>query len=109
MNAKERAAWRHALDMDLELQIDLNQRFLNALLAMAVNYPGWMMWVERNLPRQIDKLYEEGAFRMYLQLVESMMRWRFFKPHGFFGRGVVSEIMFNEKYIFTEHGSLRMW
>ena len=109
LNASERALFRRVAEDAGALDADLNQRFINALLVMARDYPGWMMWVEVNLPRRVDDLYKDGQFRMFLQLVESVMRWRFFKPHSFFGRNVISEIVFNEHYVFTERGSLRMW
>ena len=109
LNASERALFRQVVDDASALDNDLNQRFLNALLSLSQSDPQWMIWVEENLPRRVDDLYQRGRFRMYLQLVESAARWYKFRAYGFLGRQKIGGLVFNDHYPFTERGNLRTW
>lgn len=105
VKAAARREFFRTLEADaLELRYDVRRRFRNALLSMALSNPGWMVWVERNLPRRLEEM--AGEAEMWLMLVEAAARWRVLRGYGFFHRERVCGMVFRGDQPFTERGTL---
>lgn len=104
LSAGGRAALCRLGEEAISLQYDKPRRFENALLAIALSDPRWMVWVERNLPRRIDKM--RGKFDAYLMLVEGYARWRTLAGYKGLFREQNGWLIFRHNWPFSDDGAL---
>lgn len=106
---KLRAALRRAMfksiGNDIEsLRADQARRFRNALLAIVLCDPRWMMWIERDLPPRMDEIWQD--MDIWLALVEAAARWKVLAQYCFFYRRFVASLVFRTDQPFTDRGTL---
>jgi hypothetical protein len=77
------------------------RRLRNALLALALSDPGWMWWVERNIPKKINLL-------PLVRMVERRARAVSARHYAFFGWGYQMGIIYSDFY-FTDEGHLKTY
>lgn len=83
------------------LTFDLRRRYQNAVLALALSDPAWMIWLEKNIPPQ------GGVDRCELHLIESRARALVVKNYRFaFSHSQQISIIFGNMP-FTDRGELR--
>jgi hypothetical protein len=86
---------------DSRLAFDDHRRLRNALLALAELDPGWMWWVERNIPK-----WESLTWKR--RMVERQARALSVKRYSFLGQGWKLDVIFSD-YYFTDDGALKLY
>lgn len=81
---------------------DYPRRLRNALLALALADPRWIMWVEENLPNDLTLC----THPYLLHMLESRARYLFLKPHKFFQRKHIGGLIFQSNWHFNDNGHL---
>ena len=99
LNASDRAVLRR-LPTEHDYREDWQRRLKNALLALALSDPRWMMFVEREIDTQKMSLPE------ITRIIEARARHNFIRPHGYFGRKCIGNFIFRDDWLFTERGTL---
>lgn len=99
-----REAFRLIEAETLELRANRLRRFRNALLALALSDPRWMLWAERNLPPRMDEI--EQDHEIWLMLIEAAARWRVLAAYGFFYNKTIGSLLFRHDWAFTDRGTL---
>jgi len=102
--AHRREAFRLIGAERLELRENRLRRFRNALLALTLSDPNWMLWAERNLPPRMDEI--EQDLEIWLMLIEAAARWRVFAAYGFFHNKTIGYLLFRHDWAFTDRGTL---
>lgn len=103
---KLKAGHRRILrDMEYEamsLQYDIKRRFRNAVLSLALSEPRWMVWVENNMPGDLESCLELQNFT----LLESYARAVVLKAYSFYHREKIGWMLFRGNQAFTDRGTL---
>lgn len=99
--AARREAFRQIEADMLDLKSNRLRRFRNALLALILSDPRWMVWVERNLPPRLVEIADAD-----LQMLESAMRARVLSVYSFTMGEPTSGMIFRPGWAFTDRGSL---
>lgn len=99
LNASDRAVLRR-MDSELDHRDNWQRRFENALLALALSDPKWIMFVEREIDPDKMSLIE------MTRVIESRARHVFIRPHGYFGRKCIGNFIFRDDWLFTDRGTL---
>ena len=102
LSADGRAALRQMGSERLILRSDSFIRFRNALLALALTDPHWMIWVEENLPNDITLCTHPWI----LHMLESVARYHVLKHYRFFHRDEIGWLIFRHDWPFTDRGTL---
>jgi len=84
----------------LALRYDWERRLRNALLCLVLSDPRWMHWVDREIDTEAMTLQE------MTRLVEARARLIVLKPHSFFGRNIIGDMIFRDDWAFTDRGNL---
>lgn len=98
LNAKENGALRDMALETIDLRYNWNRRLRNAALALALSDPGWMAWIERNVPKQIEP-------QKAIRIIEPRARALVLKQYSFFGRQYIGGLIFRD-WPFTDDGNL---
>ena len=99
LNARERAVFHSLHDDAVDLRYNWARRFRNALLCLAQCDPRWMLFVEREIDP--DMPLQETT-----RLIEARARLIVLKPHSFFGRNIIGDMIFRDDWCFTDRGNL---
>jgi hypothetical protein len=99
VNASQRAALRR-MPVELEHQYDWERRLQNALLALSLSDPRWMMFVEREINTEMMSLQE------IVRLIEARARDRVLKGFRFALSKNMGQYIFRDNWLFTERGTL---
>ncbi len=99
LNAADREVLRAVGQEYYILRGDPKRRLRNALLCLAQSDPGWIVWVEENLPRR-------GLRERDVVLVEARARARVLKDYNYLGRQEIGSLLFRHDWPFTEEGAL---
>lgn len=83
------------------VDLDDARRLRNALVALASLDPGWMWWVERNIPP-----WESLAWKR--RMVERQARLLCARQYRFLGWGVQLKMIYAD-YYFRDDGSLKTY
>ena len=86
---------------DDDTRFDEGRRLRNALFALANMDPGWMFWVEKNIPKQLNS---EPKRRW----IERQARVKVAKRYSFRGWGCQMAVIYSDFY-FTNDGDLKMY
>ncbi len=101
LRATERGTLRAMGEAALLLREDYPWRLRNALLALALSNPRWMVIVEEMLPRRLSQVT-----RADVQAVESLARWCVLLGYSFFCREKICGMVFRDDWAFTDAGVL---
>lgn len=82
------------------LRFDDRRRLRNALLALADLDPGWMAWIERNIPKELQLRYARVQVERHARLL--VVR----RYAGMFGRHIANSLTYSDLY-FTDDGNLK--
>lgn len=105
VKAGERREFFRAIGDEVSsLRADQTRRFRNALLALALSDPRWMIWVENNLPPRLDEIGQD--MDTWLTLIEAAARWRVLASYGFFHHKFIAPLLFRRDWAFTDRGAL---
>lgn len=103
LKAVHRQILRDMGDEALALRYDARRRFRNALLAIALDDPRWMMWVERNLP---NGFAECVSGEWILLMVEARARAPMYSGYKSLIGSDISGFIFRHNRPFTDRGNL---
>ena len=82
------------------LRYDDQRRLRNALLALADLDPGWMAWIERNIPKELQLRYTRVQIERHARLL--VVR----RYAGMFGNHIANALTYSDLY-FNDDGSLK--
>lgn len=100
LDAHGRVLFRSFADDDIDLKNNWTRRFRNALLCLTSSDPRWMSWVEREIDTEQMTLIE------ITRLIEARARILVLKPHRYFGRNIIGDMIFRDDWVFTDRGNL---
>jgi hypothetical protein len=86
---------------DDEIRFNMARRLRNALLALAYLDPGWMYWVERNIPKTMNMLPKTRQ-------IERQARLKLAGYYKFLGSGAQSAMIYSDFY-FKDNGDLKTY
>lgn len=90
-----------ARDLPIEfLPGDWSRRLRNALLCLSLSDAHWMMFVENEIKPESMPVQE------MTRLIEARARLIVLKPHSFFGRKIIGDMIFRDDWAFTDRGNL---
>lgn len=99
---KPRKTGRKMPIFDDGISLDEGRRLRNALLALALLDPGWMWWVEKNIPKWAGLTWKR-------RMIERRARVLSARRYGFIlGWGQRLNIIFSDLY-FTDDGNLKTY
>jgi hypothetical protein len=87
--------------LDDGIRADGRRRLRNAVLALASLDPGWMWWIEKNIPKQM-------TLDLKTRQIERRARLKLAKRYLFLGWGWQLDLIYSD-YYFTDDGNLKLY
>jgi hypothetical protein len=83
------------------IALDEARRLRNALFALANMDPGWMFWIEKNIPKWENRRWQR-------RMIERRARLLVTRRYSFLGRGHQLGVIYSD-YYFTDDGCLKTY